>query len=219
MVLSNVSTQIFEGSIDPYDPEYHWGGVSIYPEGPIPTQVEYPGLPAGTTLPPGIPIHLDHFVTPAPPHLAHTPLECPGAPRPDKKPIKSSAAEVTPLGSSSRPKYHSGLYGLHRRLPSSRPTFVYAYQCVEGGRWDHLPESLRPMEQNLRVQAQSLDIASEEACEPEVEVVELRVSHPRYDSSTNRPTGDEKRLNTNRHLNRALQNFRVQFGQMEENGC
>ncbi|ELU41282.1 hypothetical protein AG1IA_04686 [Rhizoctonia solani AG-1 IA] len=207
MVLSNVSTQVFEGSIDPYDPEYHWGGVSIYPEGPIPTQVEYPGLPAGATLPPGIPIHLDHFVTPAPPHLAHTPLECPGAPRPDKKPIKSSAAEVT--------------WAL--RTPSS-PTFFPSdiRICVPMcGRWTLGSSSRKPSPNGTEPQGTSSKprYSFGRACEPEVEVVELRVSRPRYDSSTNRPTGDEKRLNTNRHLNRALQNFRVQFGQMEENGC
>ncbi|CCO37794.1 hypothetical protein BN14_11954 [Rhizoctonia solani AG-1 IB] len=97
MSLSNICTQVFETSIDPYDPDYHWGGASIYPEGPVPTQVEYPGLPAGMTLPPGIPIHLDLFVTPAPSHLAHIPLECPGAPRPDRKPVKSRAVDCTKL--------------------------------------------------------------------------------------------------------------------------
>ncbi|KDN47709.1 hypothetical protein RSAG8_03499, partial [Rhizoctonia solani AG-8 WAC10335] len=97
MTALNVSANVFEATVDAYDPDYHWGGISIYPEGPLPTEVKYPGLPAGMTLPPGIPIHLDLFVTPAPPHLAHIPLECPGAPRLGRKPAKPRAIEPTPL--------------------------------------------------------------------------------------------------------------------------
>ncbi|CAE6531011.1 unnamed protein product [Rhizoctonia solani] len=189
----SVSAQSFEVTADAYDPDYHWGGISIYPEGPIPTQVQYPGLPAGTTLPPALPIHLDYFVTPAPPHLAHIPLECPGAPRPDRKPVKPSQ--------DSKPKRQMGIYGPTPRLPSSRPRFIYAYSC-EGGRWDHLPEHARPVETNSSAQAGS-SVASWESYEREAEPVELHVSRLGPDRASDA------------HLNRALQNFRVQFGELQ----
>ncbi|CAE6438692.1 unnamed protein product [Rhizoctonia solani] len=218
MSLSNVSAQVFEFSVDAYDPEYHWGGASIYPEGPIPTQIEYPRLPAGMTVPPGIPTHLEFFVTPAPPHLAHVPLVCPGAPRLDKKPVRPRVVELTPLEIKSRPKYHNGLYGPDRRLPSSRPTFVYAYPCAEDERWAHLPEHLRPIEYNPQVQAQNLKASFEEGYEPEPEVVELRVSRWE-DSSSSRPLSNEQRLDRSGHMSKALRNFRAQFGEMKEGGC
>ncbi|CAE6461065.1 unnamed protein product [Rhizoctonia solani] len=226
MSLSNLCAQVFETSIDPYDPDYHWGGASIYPEGPVPTQVEYPGLPAGMTLPPGVPIHLDLFVTPAPPHLAHIPLECPGAPRPDRKPVKPRAVDCTigrlyfpaiqPLEVHLRPKRHNGLYGPDRRFPSSRPAFIYAYPCADDERWAHLPEHLRPIECKLRVQSQSLELPVEESYEREPEVVELRVSHREVSSSSD-PVPNEQRADASRHVNTALRRFRMQVG--KESSC
>ncbi|CAE6471346.1 unnamed protein product [Rhizoctonia solani] len=200
MTALNVSANVFEATVDAYDPDCHWGGISIYPEGPLPTEVKYPGLPAGMTLPPGIPIHLDLFVTPAPPHLAHIPLECPGAPRLDRKPAKPRAIEPTPLETNTTPKHGMGLYGPAPRLPCSRPTFVYAYPH-EGERWAHQPEHLRPVEANPKVQIHTL-VPPEESYEREVEPVSLRVSRPWRASSLDQP-----------RTNKALRNFRAQFGE------
>ncbi|CAE7129781.1 unnamed protein product [Rhizoctonia solani] len=207
----NVRTQDFEAAdaFDAYDADYHWGGVSIYPEGPIPTEIEYPGLPAGMTLPPGVPLDLDLFVTPAPPHLAHIPLVCPGAPRPDKKPVKRTplkrkAGVLAPIETVIPPKRRTGIYGPSRRVPFSRPTYVYAYPC-DGERWAHQPEHLRPVEMNSRVQTHCL-VVPEEEYEYQTEPVDLvlRVEVPAEDirvSSASYPSNVDK----------ALQNFRVQY--------
>ncbi|EUC64500.1 hypothetical protein RSOL_513420, partial [Rhizoctonia solani AG-3 Rhs1AP] len=170
MSVLNVSPHVFETTVDAYDPDYHWGGVSIYPEGPVPTDVEYPGLPAGMTLPADLPIDLDYFVTPAPPHLAHIPFECPGAPRLDRKPIRPQVESTI----HSNPQRDMSLYGSARRQPGSRPTFVYAYEC-EGERWDHQPEHLRPVETNSKAQDDTFLRPEEGSYEREAEVVSLRV--------------------------------------------
>ncbi|CAE6447474.1 unnamed protein product [Rhizoctonia solani] len=208
MSVSNVSPQFFETTVDAYDPDYHWGGVSIYPEGPIPSGDQYPGLPAGMTLPPGLPINLDYFVTPAPPHLAHIPLECPGAPRPDKKPVKRKAVKLAPLQINSKPRQCMGIYGPTRRLPSNRPTFVYAYPCAAEERWAHLPEHLRPLEENPRVQTHNSIPLEAEDYESEPEFVSLQVSRPQQASDS---TSSQSRPSA--HVSKALQNFRAQFGE------
>ncbi|CUA74359.1 hypothetical protein RSOLAG22IIIB_05523 [Rhizoctonia solani] len=196
-----VNTPVFDVQVDAYDPDYHWGGVSVYPEGPIPTEIQYPGLPPGMNLPPGIPIHPDFFVTPAPPHLAHIPFECPGAPRPDRKPTKPKAS----FEANTKP----GLYGPIPRFPHSHPTFVYAYEC-EGERWAHLPEHLRPIEVNPKVQGLVLVLPEEETYEREVEsVITLQVLPLRSASSPDLRVLDQSYPNM--HLNKALRNFRSQF--------
>ncbi|EUC64498.1 hypothetical protein RSOL_513400, partial [Rhizoctonia solani AG-3 Rhs1AP] len=209
MSVLNVSPRVFEATVDIYDPDYHWGGVSIYPEGPVPTDVEYPGLPAGMTLPADLPIDLDYFVTPAPPHLAHIPFECPGAPRLDRKPVRPQV-ESTPPETHSNPKRGMSLYGSARRQPGSRPTFVYAFEC-KGERWDHQPEHLRPVETNSKAQDDAFIPPEEESYERGAELVSLRVVRPEPVSSS-----DCRALNQPRpdaHMNKALRNFRVQFGE------
>ncbi|KAH7333953.1 hypothetical protein B0J17DRAFT_119825 [Rhizoctonia solani] len=209
--MSIVSPQFFETAVDAYDPDYHWGGVSIYPEGPIPSEVQYPGLPVGMALPPGLPIHLDYFVTPAPPQLAHIPLECPGAPRPDKRPSKRKLVKLAPLQIDSKPKRYTGIYGPTRRLPFNRPTFVYAYPCAAEERWAHLPEHLRPLEESPRVQSHNSVPLEDEDYEPEPELVSLRVSHPQQVSGSDCSASSRSR--PSEHVNKALQNFRTQFGE------
>ncbi|CAE6424847.1 unnamed protein product [Rhizoctonia solani] len=204
MSALNVSPHVFETTIDAYDTDYHWGGISIYPEGPVPTDVEYPGLPAGMTLPADLPIDLDYFVTPAPPHLAHIPFECPGAPRLDRKPVRPQV-ESTPLETHSNPRRGMSLYSSAHLLSCSRPTFVYAYEC-EGERWDDQPEHLRPIEANTHTL-----LPHEGSCEREAELVSLQVVQPQQVSNSDTRAWDRPRSNT--HINNALRNFRAQFAE------
>ncbi|CAE6477011.1 unnamed protein product [Rhizoctonia solani] len=189
MSALNVSPHVFE---------------SIYPEGPIPTEIEYPGLPAGMTLPPGIPIDLDYFVTPAPPHLAHIAFECPGAPRLDRKPVKPQV-ESTPLDTDPKLKRGMTLYDSAHRLQCSDPTFVYAYEC-EGERWGHQPEHLRLVEAPTHTL-----LPHEESYEREAELVSLQVGQPQQVSSSDPEAWNQPCSNT--HMNNALRNFRAQFAE------
>ncbi|KAF8752935.1 hypothetical protein RHS01_07299 [Rhizoctonia solani] len=209
MVLSNVSTQVFEGSIDPYDPEYHWGGVSIYPEGPIPTQVEYPGLPAGATLPP-----VFQFTSTISSHpllhislIHHSNVLAPKAGQKAHQ-IKRSG------GYRTFQPYSSYLIDLTSSLSHSD---LVRDQSIIVGSTDSIVAYLLPVRHSyMRTNVWKVDAGiifrkpSPNGTEPQGTsskprysfgrglrtrsgVVELRVSHPRYDSSTNRPTGDEKR--------------------------